>query len=119
MKNTALIAVIAAIAATVAASGAFAQEATYDYPQPIASTMTRAQVQSELATARADGSIKAWSTTYNPLAMAQSTLTRVAVKAQRRASLASAVLGEDSGSFALSQPSSGRTAPAVVAMGAR
>jgi hypothetical protein len=116
MKYTALI---AAIAATVAASGAFAQEATYDYPQPIASTMTRAQVQSELTAARADGSIKAWSTTYNPLAMAQSTLSREAVKAQRHASLASAVLGEDSGSFALSQPSSGRTAPAVVALGAR
>ena len=60
MKSTALIAVIAA---TVAASGAFAQEATYDYPQPIASTMTRAQVQTELATARADGSSKVWSTT--------------------------------------------------------
>ena len=81
MKSTALIAAIAAIAATVAASGAFAQEATYDYPQPIASTMTRAQVQTELATARADGSSKVWSTTYNPLAMARSTLSREAVKA--------------------------------------
>lgn len=119
MKSTALIAAIAAIAATVAASGAFAQEATYDYPQPIASTMTRAQVQTELATARADGSSKVWSTTYNPLAMARSTLSREAVKAQRQAGLASAVLGEDSGSFALSQPSSGRTAPAVVAGRAR
>ncbi len=116
MNRTTLI---AALVATFAATGAMAQEATYEYPQAVESAKTRAQVLTELATARADGSIKAWSKSYNPLAMAQSTLSREAVKAQRQAGLASAVLGEDSGSFALSQPSSGRTAPAVVAGRAR
>jgi hypothetical protein len=49
--------------------------------------VTRAQVQAELAAARADGSIKAWSISYNPLAMAKSNLSREAVKAQRHAGL--------------------------------
>jgi hypothetical protein len=114
MKSTVLI---AALAATFAASGAMAQEATYEYPQPAVSALTRAQVQTELAAARADGSIKAWSTSYNPLAMARSTLSRETVKAELHAGLSHALVGEDSGSFALSHQKSGQLAPATFAMG--
>jgi hypothetical protein len=74
---------IAALAVSFAASGAaLAQEATYEYPQATVSAKTRAQVQAELFAARADGSIKAWSISYNPLALAKSELSREAVKAQ-------------------------------------
>ncbi len=116
MKRTTLI---AALVATFAATGAMAQEATYDYPQAAVSTKTRAEVLTELATARADGSIKAWSISYNPLAMAQSTLSREAVKADRHAALDHAMVGEDSGSFALSQHQPARPAPAAFALGKR
>lgn len=37
---------------------AFAQEATYDYPQPATSSVTRAAVLAELAQARADGTLQ-------------------------------------------------------------
>lgn len=117
MKTTHLI---AALAVSFAVSGvALAQEATYEYPQAATSTMTRAQVQAELAAARADGSIKAWSISYNPLALAKSELSREAVKAQRHAGLSDAVIGEDSGSFALSHQKPARTAPAVFALGTK
>ena len=117
MKTTHLI---AALAVSFAASGAaLAQEATYDYPQATTSSVTRAQVQAELAAARADGSIKAWSISYNPLALAKSELSREAVKAQRHAGLSDAVVGEDSGSFALSRQQPARSMGALFALGAK
>jgi hypothetical protein len=80
---------------------------------------TRDQVKAELFAARADGTSKVYAYTYNPLMLAKSTLTREEVRAQARvdremAVYASTMLGEDSGSFVLSQqwtarPASSRT----------
>lgn len=94
-----------------AGAPSFAQEATYEYPQAVASDLTRAQVQTELAQARRDGSTRVWSTTYNHIAAAKSLKSRAEVQAEvlgtGRASTA-VMLGEDSGSFALSrQPARG------------
>ena len=110
MKTTRLLALLSlSLAATGAA---FAQEATYDYPQPIAAGKTRDQVQNELFAARADGSIKVWSTSYNPLAVAKSLKSRDQVKAERDPAYAATYNGEDSGSFALSrQPRNREAAP--------
>lgn len=57
---------VATLALSFAAAGAFAQEAGSDAWMQAASTQTRAQVQAELAQARADGSIKAFSAGYIP-----------------------------------------------------
>lgn len=112
--------IIAALAVSIAASGAaFAQEATYDYPQPVVSTKTRAQVQSELFAARADGSSKVWSISYNPLALAKSERSRDSVKAESGSAMAHAVIAEDSGSFLLSRQQPSRAAAAVFALGTR
>ncbi len=49
---------VAAIALTIAASGAsFAQEATYDYPQAAVSQVSRSAVQADLNLARAEGKL--------------------------------------------------------------
>ena len=64
-------------------------------------------------------SIKAWSTTYNPLAMARSEKSRDQVRAERRADAAPAYTGEDSGSFALSRQLPARQAAAVYAYRAK
>jgi hypothetical protein len=72
-----------------------------------AQTKTRAQVQAELLQARADGSIKMTSISYNPLAASQSVKTREAVRAEMLAARASgeaaANVGEDSGSAYLAR----------------
>lgn len=95
----------AAFVATFAASGAaLADGASYDYPTATVSGKTRADVQKELFAARADGSVKVWSTTYNPLTVAKSLKTRDEVKAERSDARVQAFYGEDSGSFALSAP---------------
>ena len=112
--------IVAGLAVSIASSGAaFAQEATYDYPQPVVSTKTRAQVQSELFAARADGSSKVWSISYNPLALAKSERSRDSVKAERGSAMAHAVIAEDSGSFLLSRQQPSRAAAAVFALGTR
>ena len=91
----------------VAAGAAFADDITPDTYNTVPSVKTRAQVQAELAQATADGSIKVWSTTYNPLTKFQSVKTRDQVVSELKAAQASgeyAVLNsEDSGSFALAQ----------------
>ena len=71
-----------ALLSLVATGAALADDITPDdtATQVFAETKTRAQVQAELAAARADGSIKAWSIGYNPLAMARSTATRAEVQ---------------------------------------
>ncbi len=70
-------------------------------------TKSRAQVQSELFQARADGSTKVYSISYNPLTAARTTLTREEVLAQARVDRdtdgAGRLYGEDSGSFHLAQ----------------
>jgi hypothetical protein len=53
------------VAALLAAAGARAQEATPEPAQAMPSAKTRAQVQQELAQARADGSIAAVSVGYD------------------------------------------------------
>lgn len=66
-------------------------------------TKTRAQVQAELQQARADGSIRVHSISYNPLALAKSLKTRDEVRAEALAARASgeadALVAEDSGSM--------------------
>ena len=73
----------------------------------MASTKTRAQVVDEREQAKRDGSIKAWSTSYNPLALAKSVKTRSEVVAQLEAAKASGELtaftSEDSGSAYLAR----------------
>lgn len=104
-------ATLVASAALATANIAFAQEATYEYPTPAVSQVTRAQVQQELAQAKRDGSMRVWSTNYNHLAAARSVKTRDEVRAEVLAdhrtptgALNAAVLiGEDSGSFALAR----------------
>lgn len=76
---------------------------------PVAqSTVTRAQVQAELVQARADGSLKFWSSSYNPFAAVKSVKSRAEVRAEAVAARnADLGYGEDSGSFALAtQPAS-------------
>lgn len=105
-----------ALLSLAAAGAAFADDITPDTTatQVFTTTKTRAQVQAELFAARADGSIKVWSTSYNPLALAKSEKTREQVmaelRAERDADYAATWYGEDSGSFALA-----RTLPARVA----
>jgi hypothetical protein len=106
MTRTALRTVIAAAAfAAFASPFAMAQEATPDYPTVSTSTLSRAAVIADLNQARADGSIRFWSTTYNPLAAARSERTRAAVQAEAVAASAStaSLTGEDSGSVAMSR----------------
>lgn len=90
-----------------------------------AQTKSRDQVTADLNTARADGSMKVYSISYNPLMVATSKVTREEVRAQARVdramdSYASAMIGEDSGSFVLSQQWIARPASSqILAKGAR
>jgi hypothetical protein len=110
----------AAVAAIGFASttAAFAQEATYEYPQAATSAVTRAQVQAELAQARRDGSMRVWSTSYNHMAAARSVKTRAEVQAEVLSighDRLAAVTGEDSGSFAMSRQPLRRAAAVLAA----
>lgn len=93
----------------VAAGTAFADDITPDTYNAVPSVKTREQVQAELAQAKADGSIKVWSTTYNQFSNVRSVKTRDQVVAELKAAQASgeyAVLNsEDSGSAVLAQAS--------------
>ncbi|MFY9511522.1 MAG: DUF4148 domain-containing protein [Rubrivivax sp.] len=111
-----------AILSLVAAGAAFAGDITPDdsATQMFTTTKTRAQVQAELFAARADGSIKVWSTSHNPLALAKSDKTRDQVMAELRdaerdADYAVTWYGEDSGSFALARTLPSRVAGPVYA----
>lgn len=112
-KLTQVLATVAVATIGYAGAPAFAQQATYEYPQAVAAGATRAQVQAELAQARRDGSMRVWSTSYNHMAAAKSLKSRAEVQAELRGadrSAAASMLGEDSGSFALSrQPVRGAT----------
>lgn len=97
-----------AIAAVAVASALFTGAARAESPTidtasapAFSATKTRAQVNAELMQARADGSIRVWSTSYNPLTAAKSLKSRDEVRAQMFAARASgelgATTGEDSG----------------------
>src|SRR5438128_2065977 len=100
--------VLLSLAAAVSAHAAGSLEVTPDgaATQNWTQAKTRAQVQQELAAARADGSINSWSVAYNPYVnLPRSSVTRAQVTAEavaaRNAGLGQMV-GEDSGSFYLS-----------------
>ncbi len=99
----------------LAAGAAFAEDITPDHTAQALSLKTRAQVQAELFAARADGSVKVWSTSYNPLTVAKSLKTRDEVKAERSYAHDLAFYGEDSGSFALSRQPAVRVAQPLYA----
>jgi hypothetical protein len=109
----------------VAAFAAHADSITPDdsTTQVWAHTKTRDQVKAELFQARADGSMKVWSASYNPLLTApKSEKTRDQVRAEVVAERASQIsdygtrfYGEDSGSFYLSSLPVRRDASHVVA----
>lgn len=106
-----------ALLSLAAAGAAFADDITPDTTasQVFTTTKSRAQVQSELFAARADGSIKVWSTSYNPLTVAKSVKTRDEVRATRDSAYNSTWYGEDSGSFALNRVAPAREAAPLYA----
>lgn len=86
MKTSTLI---AAIAVSFAAAGtAFAQEATYELPQPVSSSLSRAQVQAELAQARTAGNLLVTEADYQLHAPFESQLSRAEVRAETLAAIA-------------------------------
>jgi hypothetical protein len=110
---------VIAVASLLAAGAAFAESPTPDDTAAALSLKSRAQVQAELFQARADGSAKVWSTTYNPLLAARSVASRDEVKAQRSYAHDVAFYGEDSGSFALSRTQPARQPVRVLASAAK
>jgi hypothetical protein len=106
-----------ALLSLAAAGAAFADDITPDTTasQVFTTTKSRAQVQSELFAARADGSIKVWSTSYNPLTVAKSVKTRDEVRASRDSAYANTWYGEDSGSFVLNRVAPAREAAPLYA----
>lgn len=82
-------------------------------------TKSREQVRAELLQARADGTTKVWSVSYNPLQKARSLKSRGDVRAElfaaRAADNGNSMIGEDSGSFHLAQHKPVREAAAVLA----
>ena len=92
MKTSSLF---AAIALTVAASGAaFAQEATYDYPQAATSQKSRAEVVADLRQAQAEGTLHIGEADHRAPVRIISTVTRAEVRAQTLAAIASGELAE-------------------------
>jgi Domain of unknown function (DUF4148) len=92
MKTSTLF---AAIALTVATTGAaFAQEATYDYPQAATSQKSRAEVVAELRQAQAEGTLHIGEASYRAPERIISTVTRAEVRAQTLAAIASGELAE-------------------------
>jgi hypothetical protein len=86
MKTSTLI---AALAVSFAAAGtAFAQEATYELPQPVSSSLSRAQVQSELAQARAAGNLLVTEADYQKGAPFSSQISRAEVRAETLTAIA-------------------------------
>lgn len=82
---------IAALALSAIAAGAFAQEATADDWKATAGTKSRAEVQAELQQARATGLTRSWSAGY--IEKLQATRTRAEV-------VAATIAARDSGELA-------------------
>jgi hypothetical protein len=122
-SRSTLTASLVAAVALAAAGAAYADDPTLDdsATQSWSQTKSRAQVQAELVQARADGTIKVWSSSYNPLALAKSVTSRDAVRADavnaRSSGDVVAMLGEDSGSFRLAQTRPSRDASQLLAAG--
>lgn len=107
---------IVAAVSLLAAGAVFADDGTIDNTNAVTkSQKTREQVQQELFQARADGSIKVSSTSYNPLAVAKSLRTREEVRAEAIAAAQAGNdrvwFGEDGGQFAMSYPKVAQPAP--------
>lgn len=123
MKSRLTFVVYPAIVALslVAAVSAHAESPTRDdsAKQVWSQTKTSEQVRSELLQARADGTTKVWSISYNPLQKAQTLKSREQVQAevlaQRSADNGNPLVGEDSGSFFLAQKKQSREAARVLA----
>lgn len=103
-----------------AAVGARAESPTVDDSavQQWAQTKSSEQVRAELMQARADGTTKVWSISYNPLhhvkAQKSREQVRAEVLAQRTDDSYNVLVGEDSGSFYLAQNRQPReTAPVL------
>ena len=81
-------------AAILAAGSAFAiqGEATYEYPQAVASSITRAAVQADLLQARADGSLQVTEADFQRQPALASSTTRQAVLTERRAAASTGAL---------------------------
>jgi hypothetical protein len=106
-----------AVLAVAAAGSAFADDPTPDTYASVPSVKTRAQVASELAQAKADGSAKAWSFAYQNKLQTQvrSEKARADVKADVLAARQSGELngvGEVGGSYYLSLQAAQRARPA-------
>ena len=102
-----------AVLAVAAAGSAFADDPTPDTYASVPSVKTRAQVASELAQAKADGSAKAWSFAYQNKLQTQvrSEKARADVKADVLAARQSGELnsvGEVGGSFYVSRQAAQR-----------
>ncbi len=121
MKKSSLVVALTLGVALVGA--AYADDPTPDNYLQGASTKSRDQVAQELAQAKRDGSIKAWSTSYNPLALAKSVKTRDEVVAELKAAQASgelsAMTSEDSGSAYLARAAAARSTITRVVAGTR
>jgi len=107
---------LVAVLSLAAAGAAFADEITPDHTADVPSLKTRAQVYQELLQARADGSTKVYSMSYNPLFVTKSVKTRAEVKGDRDRSYASTFYREDSGSFALSTQRQPHAAQSIYAV---
>lgn len=114
---------LVAALALAATGAAYADDPTHDdSATPVWSqTKSRAQVQAELDQVRADGTIRVWSSSYNPLALAKSVQSRDTVRAEAVAARSDgdvvAMLGEESGSFRLTQARPYRDASHLLAAG--
>lgn len=102
--NTTKLLLAALIAAASFAASAAVQEATPGPDQAPASSLSRSEVQSQLAAFKAAGA-NPWSSNYNPNARFQPRLTRAQVTAEYLASRneVAALTSEDSGSAYLTR----------------
>ena len=108
---------IAAAAFALIGSTAFAQEATSDAWMNVASTKSTAQVASELAQARKDGTIKAWSAGY--IEQVKVSKTRAQVVAETLAAIRGGeVAAIDSEAYAFN-PQAGQQAGVRLAQSAK
>ena len=98
MKTSTLI---AAVATLFAAAGASAQQATYELPQPVSSTVTRAAVVADLERARAAGTLQLTEWDRQAATPTASTRSRSDVQSEARAAAANgsilALVGEPQG----------------------
>lgn len=89
LRNASILA-----AAILAAGSAFAiqGEATYEYPQSIHSSTSRAAVHADLLKARSDGTLQATEADFQSQPVVASATTREAVRIDRRAAASSGAL---------------------------